>query len=255
VPAAIGALAAGRPLRAVWQNELGGLTFEVGAGDDRSFVKWAPAGSRIDLAREVPRLRWAGRFHPVPRVLAEGSDDTGTWLVTAALPGRSAVDPVWVARPRTAVIAIGEGLRALHEALPVRSCPFSWSAPERIADARRRARAGEIDPADVDWPCEPMGLDRALDFISDMPPVTRPVVCHGDSCSPNTQIADDGRWCGHVDMGSLGVADAWADLAVATWATQWNYGPGWEELLLDAYGAAADEELTRYYRVLWALGD
>jgi len=255
VPGAVAAVAAGRPVRAVWSNEAGGMTFEVGTGAGRCYVKWAPAGSRIDLAREVPRLTWAGRFIRVPRVLAHGRDGTGAWLVTAALPGRSAVDPRWVAEPRTAVTAIGEGLRAMHETLPAAACPFSWSAPDRVADAHRRAAAGKISLADDDWPGEPMCLRRALEFAADIPPVTQQVVCHGDSCSPNTLLTDDGRWSGHVDLGALGVADRWADLAVATWATQWNYGPGWEKPLLDAYGIAADEDLIRYYRVLWVLGD
>ncbi|WP_443062724.1 phosphotransferase [Streptomyces sp. NBC_00390] len=59
----------------------------------------------------------------------------------------------------------------------------------------------------------------------------RLVVCHGDACAPNTVVGDDGTWTGHVDLGTLGAADRWADLAVATWSTQWNYGPGWEEPL------------------------
>jgi membrane-associated phospholipid phosphatase len=64
----------------------------------------------------------------------------------------------------------------------------------------------------------------------------------------------DGRWTGHVDLGSLGVADRWADLAIATWSTQWNYGPGFEAALLDAYGIHPDPERTAYYRLLWDLG-
>jgi len=52
----------------------------------------------------------------------------------------------------------------------------------------------------------------------------------------------------------LGVADRWADLAIATWSTTWNYGPGWETPLLDAYGVAPDPERSRYYRLLWDLG-
>jgi kanamycin kinase len=254
VPAAVAALAAGRPLRPVWQNELGGLTFEVGSGPGRCFVKWAPAGSGIDLASEAPRLRWAARYAPVPRVLGEGADGTGAWLVTSALPGRSAVDEIWLSRPRTAVTAIGAGLRALHEALPTGSCPFSWAAPERVADAHRRAAQGAIDPTRWHDRHRALGLPRALALISGIPPPDRLVVCHGDSCSPNTLLTDDGRWSGHVDLGSLGVADRWADLAVATWATQWNYGPGWEQVLLDAYGVAADPGRIRYYRLLWDLG-
>jgi len=44
-----------------------------------------------------------------------------------------------------------------------------------------------------------------------------------------------------------------ADLAVATWSAEWNYGPGWERLLLDAYGTRPDPERTRYCRLLWDL--
>ena len=79
------------------------------------------------------------------------------------------------------------------------------------------------------------------------------VVCHGDACAPNTLIGADGRWSAHVDFDCLGVADRWADLAVATWSTEWNYGPGWEGELLAAYGIGPDSERTAYYRLLWDL--
>ena len=117
-------LAAGRPVRIVWVNELGGLTCQVGEGATREFVKWNPAGSPVDLSAEARRLGWAAAFTPVPRLLAQGADETGTWLLTAGLPGASAVTDHWKSDPATAVRAIGEGLRALHEALPVAECPF-----------------------------------------------------------------------------------------------------------------------------------
>ena len=76
-------------------------------------------------------------------------------------------------------------------------------------------------------------------------------MCHGDACCPNTLVGEDGRWAGHVDLGALGVADRWADLAVATMSTAWNYGPGWEADLLAAYGIEPDPERMDYYRKLW----
>jgi aminoglycoside phosphotransferase len=254
VPAPVQAVAAGRPARSVWENELGGLTFEVGAGPDRCFVKWAPAASGIDLAAEAARLRWAVSFTPVPQLLAQDADDEGSWIVTAALPGTFAVADRWKAEPATAVAAIGEGLRALHEAAPVDDCPFSWRAEDRLADTRRRAAAGLIDPACWHEDHQPLGIDRALDLLADIPPAGRLVVCHGDSCAPNTLLTDNGHWSGHVDLGELGVADRWADLAVATWSTEWNYGPGSDKLLLQAYGVLPDPDRTRYYRLLWDLG-
>ncbi len=227
-PRVVDRLAGGDTVRPVWLNQLGGLTFAIGT--DR-YLKWMPPGSAAgDLAAEAARLAWAAPHTPVPRVLDSGSDADGAWLLTAALPGRSAVDERWQADPRTAVRAAGAGLRAMHDSLPVDTCPFSWSVETRVA--RARVLGADPDPGP-------------------QPPVDVLVVCHGDACLPNTLIHDDGRWSAHVDLGSLGAADRWADLAIATYSTLWNYGLGWEEELLEAYGVTRDRERIGYYRQLW----
>jgi kanamycin kinase len=198
-------------------------------------------------------MAWAAPFTPVPRPLVQGSDTLGSWLVTEALPGESAVSPQWTGRPAVAARAIGEGLRALHDALPVPDCPFTWSLEERRGRILDLAASQGLDPAG--WHPDHAGLDasRALALLADAPPVDRLVVCHGDPCAPNTLIGADGRWSGHVDLGRLGVADRWADLAVATWSLDWNYGPGWSGELLSAYGIVDDPARTRWYRLLWDL--
>ncbi len=238
----------------MWENELGGLTFQVGAGVQCDFVKWTPVTSGIDLCREVVRLQWAAAYRPVPQVRDFGGDAAGSWVRTAGLPGESAVSARWKADPARTVVAIGQGLRAFHDALPVGSCPFSWSATDRLADIELRAAAGRIDPARWDADHQHLTLRRALEQLAEPPCVDLMVVCQGDACAPNTLVADDGSCVGHVDLGDLGTADRWADLAVATWSTVWNYGPGWETPLLDAYGVGVDADRIRYYRLLWQLG-
>ena len=126
-----------------------------------------------------------------------------------------------MAQPRAAVRAIGAGLRLLHDRLPVDRLPVRLAA---VGDRRRL-------------------------------PVDRLVVCHGDACAPNTLIDDDGRCRGHVDLGDLGVADRWADLAVATLSLSWNYAGEWEDELFDAYGVDPDPERIDFYRRLWNAGD
>lgn len=64
-------------------------------------------------------------------------------------------------------------------------------------------------------------------------------------------LDDRGRGVAHVDLAALGVANRWADIAVASMSTEWNYGPGYEELLIEAYGVAPDPERLAYYRDLW----
>jgi kanamycin kinase len=252
VPAAIATLSGGDRLVPVWQNQLGGLTFRLDSGDDRvRYAKWVATGTpEIDLAGEAERLRWAQGHVPVPRVLELGSDAAGTWLVTAGLPGRSAVDPRWIAEPAAAATAIGRGLRLLHDALPVDDCPFDWGVERRLARADERIADG-MGPAS--WAPEHRNQDPAAAraHLGEPPPIDRLVVCHGDACAPNTLLHDDGTFSAHVDLGSLGVADRWADLAVAAWSTEWNYGPGYDGFVYEGYGIAPDPRRIAYYRLLW----
>lgn len=247
LPPPIARIAGDRSVRPVWRNEVDGVTFEIGSDPDRVFAKWQPHSPLVDLAREADRLAWVGAYLRVPTVVECGADGDGQWLVTGAVPGCSAVDPRWLADPARAVMAIGRGLRALHDALPVADCPYDWSVEQRLASLERD---GLREVADWDRAHQHLG-GFALDVLRDPPPIDKLVVCHGDACSPNTLLTDDGEWSGHVDFGTLGCADRWADLAIATWSTGWNYGPGWAEPLLDAYGIAADEQRSAYYRLLW----
>ncbi|MBO0607535.1 aminoglycoside 3'-phosphotransferase [Myceligenerans salitolerans] len=258
VPDVVRRLARGERVVPVWANELGGLTFRLGppSGGGRPagrspadekpgdrpagrlrYVKWHPRDIGPGVAtvsEEAERLRWAAARTPVPRVLEHGRDDDGEWLVTEAIGARSAVDPRWLAAPETAVRAIGLALRALHDALPVADCPWTWSVEERVA---------RVVPAKA-------GPDM-LARLADAPDVVGPVVCHGDACAPNTLLHDDGTWAAHVDLGRLGVADPWADLSIAALSTVWNYGPGHEHLVYEAYGIDPDPDRIAYYRLLW----
>lgn len=229
VPDRVRELAGGAALTPVWLNGIGGLTFRT---DDARYIKWGPLDLEASMRDEAERMRWARRWLAVPDVIDQGRDDAHEWLVTAALDARSAVDPHWKADPETAVRAVGAGLRVLHDALPVAECPWEWSVAARIANAAERAV-------------------RVPDDLHHSPPIDRLVVCHGDACMPNTLLDDAGRPVAHVDLAALGTADRWADIAVAAMSTGWNYGDGWEDTLIDAYGIAPDRERLAYYRQLW----
>lgn len=157
-------LARGSALVPVRRNDLGGLTFRT---DDGRYIKFGPRNSETSMAAEAGRLEWARRYTSVPEVLETGEDESHEWLVTRTVLGRSAVDPLWIANPATAVRAVGVGLRALHDALPVADCPFEWTVPVRLANARHR------------------GI-RVPRELCTAPPADRLVVCHGDACCPNT---------------------------------------------------------------------
>lgn len=229
VPARVHELARGAALTPVWRNGIGGLTFRT---DDGRYIKWGPRDDEANMRDEAERMRWARTWIAVPEVIEQGQDAAHEWLVTVAIDARSAVDPHWADSPETTVRAVGAGLRLLHDALPVAECPWEWSTQWRIANAAER---GTIVPADLRNP----------------PPIDRLVVCHGDACMPNTLLDTDGQPVAFVDLAALGTADRWADIAVASMSTRWNFGPGWEDTLIAAYGIEPDRERLEYYRRLW----
>ena len=113
----------------------------------------------------------------------------------------------------------------LHDRLPFRTRSFDCSAASRLS-------------------------------VGEPPPVDQQVFCHGDACAPNTLIDDDGTRVRHVDFGSLGVADRWADLAVAMLSLGWNYpGRVWDAEFFAAYGVEPDPVRIDYYRRLWQVED
>ncbi|UYQ77934.1 phosphotransferase [Glutamicibacter sp. JL.03c] len=144
----------------------------------------------------------------------------GQLQLTAALPGFSAVSDQGKNDPERSAHTVGQGERQLQDLLSAGSGPFSWDLFSRIASL-------------------PIGQQSAL--LADAPPIDA-VVCHGDACLPNTQLDANGGFFAHVDLGKLGVADRWADLAIAAWSTKWNYGSGYEHRIYAGYGIDPDEE-------------
>ena len=255
IPDSVMKYAIGRELSVVWLNELCGLTCRVRDADKVTFIKWAPSSSEIDLNVERTKLRWAMSYTPVPKVVEFGEDTEGSWLVTEGIDAENAVSDRWKREPALAVSAIGRGLRAMHDALPIASCPFSWSTEDRVSKARGRIIRSETHPSKWHQEFQDLSMEAALIELDFLPSVDQLVVCHGDACAPNTLINTNGEWVGHVDLERLGVSDRWADIAIAAWSTQWNYGPGWENLLYDSYGIDPDLEKIRFYRLLWDLGE
>ena len=221
-------------------------------GEPGRFLKVGRAGAYPGLPAEAARTRWAGANHlPVPEVIEAGTDGTVNWLITAGITGRPATDAD-LGDVQQVVVALAEGLRRLHDTAPVDACPFDFRLPAAMAHARGRVAAGLVDPAE-DFEADQRHLDPegALGELERLRPDGEdPVVCHGDYCPPNALMTDR-RVTGYVDLGELGVADRWWDLAVATRAVTGNYGPGLESLFLAAYGARPDPRRQAFHRLLY----
>lgn len=185
------------------------------------------------LAREAEASRWLARFGLGPRVEAYLAQGGYEYLLLEELPGLPASEVPPEAR-KEAVALLAQVLRRLH-ALLLEACPLDGRLSLRLEQARRRLELGLVDEEDFD---EERRGRKAKDLFRELLR-TRPeredlVVAHGDYTLSNVLLGEGGA-VGLVDLGRLGVADRYQDLALMVRSLR-AWGEGWAEAFLRAYG-------------------
>jgi kanamycin kinase len=226
-------------------------------------VRFAKVADRADMADdgdryptlrgEAERMVWAAPYLPVPEVVTLQQLGGSTILLTEALPGRDATQGEWRADLPGLVEALGRGLRRFHEAVGEEWCPFRFDLARALAHVEERVRAGDIEPAGFHQEHAHLTPAEALAELEDTAPDDEDlVVCHGDFCPPNA-LLQEGRVTGYVDLGELGAADRWLDVAVGAWSVGWNFGEELEPLFYESYGVDPDPGRIRFFRLLYDL--
>lgn len=228
--------------------------------DGRHYAKTVTAAAdRVELLDERDRLLWLATTPiPAPLVVDCERNKNSFSLVTTALPGvpASSVRPSQAARATRSLAAF---LRRLH-ALDPDTCPFDRSLAVTLPLAAANVATGSVDEDDFD----PERSERtAADLLTDLqssPEAAAPediVVCHGDACLPNFHVDPESlEVVGVLDVGRLGRADRYQDLALLTRSMSAGslnpgYGPAFAAQLLTAYGITApDHDRLAFYRLL-----
>ncbi len=217
------------------------------------FAKIDTTGRYPTLGGESERMIWAAPYLPVPTVVALDQRGETTVLVTEALPGRDATAPVWRDDLPGLVRALGRGLRSFHDAVGDEWCPFRFDVERALDHVRHRVATDDIDPSGFHEEHAHLTPAAALvELEATVPAEEDLVVCHGDYCPPNV-LLQKGEVTGYVDLGELGAADRWWDVAVGAWSVGWNFGHELEPLFYESYGVAPDPERIRFFRLLYDL--
>ncbi|EEC4135775.1 aminoglycoside O-phosphotransferase APH(3'')-Ib [Salmonella enterica subsp. enterica serovar Dublin] len=212
-------------------------------GDGHAFAKIAPASRRGELAGERDRLIWLkGRGVACPEVINWQEEQEGACLVITAIPGVPAAD-LSGADLLKAWPSMGQQLGAVHS-LSVDQCPFERRLSRMFGRAVDVVSRNAVNPdflPDEDKSTPQLDLlarvERELPVRLDQER-TDMVVCHGDPCMPNFMVDPKTLQCtGLFDLGRLGTADRYADLALMIANAEENW--------------AAPDEAERAFAVLF----
>lgn len=184
---------------------------------------------------------------PCPAVVAFACEGDAAALLTTAVPGVTAYEAITADPSRAPAVAevLTATLRALHT-LPVATCPFDASLPVRLSAARARVRAGLVDEDDfgdlhTGWSATQVLEALERDLAGGLP-LAR-VVTHGDFSLGNV-LVHEGRVSGVIDVGRLGVADPYQDLAILH-DNLAEFGEAAQVALWRGYGIAQPDEARR----------
>ncbi|KQM24947.1 MULTISPECIES: APH(3')-I family aminoglycoside O-phosphotransferase [unclassified Sphingomonas] len=217
VPAGLADAVAGYRWARDQVGESGGAVYRLSGKADAPdlFLKQGQGSVADDIVDEMVRLRWLAGKVPVPRLVGFVATADDAWLLTTALAGETA----WQLLDRApeqrepVVDALAALLQQLH-ALPVAACPFDSGFERRLRLARQRIDAGLVDADDFDEQRAGWSAEQVWDALQRHRPLTPdPVVTHGDFSLDNILLRE-GRVTGCIDLGRVGVADRYQDLAI-----------------------------------------
>lgn len=216
------------------------------------FAKRCGADGVQALRDERDRVEWlAGTAIPGATVVDWIESVDGACLMTTAVPGV----PGTALPPEAhggAMDSLGRILRDLHA---LTDCPFERPLASVVALAEDVVRRGAVNPAFLtdEWrKLEPAELlERVVAESPSVESVQELVVCHGDLCLPNVLFDPSTlEVTGLIDLGRLGIADRYIDLAVITVQIhdEWSADPA---PFLASYGLPdPDQRRLDFHRLL-----
>ena len=219
------------------------------------YAKRCSVDGVAELRGERDRVEWlSGTGIPGAKVVDWIESLEGAVLLTTAVPGvgGDALSP-----SRRTADNLAAMVKELHE-IPLADCPFERRLDDVISQAADVVRRGAVEPEFLtdEWRLVPP--ERLLaDLYAELAEVRSkadPVVCHGDACLPNFLFDPDTLECtGMIDVGRLGIADRYADLALlkAQLEDEWSVDT---TDFLKTYGLAEpDGQRLTFYRLLDSL--
>lgn len=217
----------------------------------------------IETDNEDAIVKWLGGSIPVPEILMYHVENGTAYTLMSRLEGKMLCDEEFLTSPQRLIRLAADMLRMLW-AVDVNECPLRASRlDERLKAARFNVENHLVDLDNVEpetfGPGGFKNPEELLAWLEQNRPQEDIVLTHGDFCLPNLFV-NEGKICGFIDLGKMGPADRWQDIAIvlrslkSNFSGEYNGGKAYFQfepyMLLDELGIEMDEEKNRYYKLL-----
>lgn len=213
-----------------------------------------------EAENEYRMMLWLQEKLLVPKVYAYETLGGKSYFLMSKLNGEAACDEKYMKNPGLQVKLLAKGLQNLWS-IDITDCPSDSGLENKLAQAKYNVENNLVDLDNV----EPdtfgekgfKNPGELLKWLYDNKPEEELVLSHGDYCLPNVIFKDNN--VGYIDLGKMGVADKWCDIALCYRSLSHNYNgryngqdySGLNDLLLfEELGIKPDWEKIKYYILL-----
>jgi kanamycin kinase/aminoglycoside 3'-phosphotransferase-3 len=228
---------------------------------DNFVLKIQPQSPETD--NEYHIVKWLSGRLPVPSIPAYEIHNGLAYTLMTKAEGKMLCDIDLLQTPELVIELAAKGLKMLWET-DVHDCPCSVSRlSNRLKAAEYNVAHGLVDIENTGPEAFGKGGFKdpreLLEWLKNNRPPEDIVLTHGDYCLPNI-FANGDRISGFIDLGKVGPADRWQDIAIAIRSLDHNFDGRYfsgepifdfkPQMFLDALGVEMNEEKYRYYYLL-----
>ena len=213
------------------------------------------------LKDESLMMDWLKNRISAPEIICNITESGKNYLLMSKINGKMSCDDEFMKNPKQLVFVLADAIKTLWN-VDISDCPIKNDLSTVLKAAEYRVEHGlvDVDDAEPETFCKGGFKDpqQLLGWLYDNRPEQDFVLSHGDFCLPNIFLNDDG-FSGFVDIGRMGVADRYQDIALCYRSLKHNfsgkfggksYGGFDEKMFFDALGVEPDFEKIRYYILL-----
>ena len=226
---------------------------------DDMVLKIQPCSKSTENEHQM--MKWLENKVFAPKCICHCDENGMNYLLMTKIPGKMSCDDIFMKNPETLISVLTETIKYLWS-IDILDCPVKNDLSTILSEAEYRV---DHDMVDVD-DAEPDTFgkngfkdpEELLRWLYDNRPDEDFVLCHGDFSLPNIFI-NDGRFSGFVDIGRMGIADRYQDIAICLRSLHHNFSgiyngisyTGYDEkMFFSALGIEPDYNKIRYYTLL-----
>lgn len=169
-----------------------------------------------DSYHEYQIINWLKQRIPTPKIIAYEVDNHTSYMLMSKIEGKMLCDEEYLNHPLRLVELLMKALNMLWS-VDEKDCPIDNSLDEKLKRARYNVENNLVDLEHVE---EDTFSDRGfkdpfdlLNWLENNRPEEEIVFSHGDLSLPNI-IVEGEEIKGFIDLGNMGKADKWQDIAI-----------------------------------------